>query len=189
MYLLEKCQCTAGELQINTRVVSKLHQYFENIIKNEEADSKIILKNKNDEYVAKSNALIVALQDELIQRTKQLYEEFNTYTKECDDTFTKKAHYIRQLKKNVLATHVLAPDLKLSKHECSDVIHYACSHVTKTKVYMTQQDVKAVCSNEQLLKKIELDKSMNTIQQNTYNLLEHVSAIKRATQGVKLLTL
>ena len=187
MNLLEKCQCTAGELQINPRVAGKIHNYLAGIIKNEEADSQLILKNKNDAFIQKSNALVLALQEELVKRTKEMHEEFDKYNKECDDTFAKKTAYIRQLEENAIAAHILSPDLKPSKKECSHAIDSLRSHATKAKVYMTQQDVKAVCSNDRLLKKIELSEPMAALKKDSLFLLAHVSAINSATHGVTLL--
>jgi len=186
--LLDKCQCTAGELQLSPRIAGKLHDYLENLTRQEEQKAKVILENKADEFVTKSNARIIALQEEFTKRAEELQQEFDNYQKDYNNTLEQKAASMRHLKENTIATHILCSDLKLGKTKCSDSIDCLRSKETKAKVYLTQEDVSTVYSNGRLLNKMELSKPMATLQQNTQDLLRHINAINKATHNVKLLT-
>jgi hypothetical protein len=186
--LIQKCQCAAGELPLSQRAAGKLHDYLETLTRQEEGTAKIILKNKADEFVTKSNALVIALQEEFTKRVEELQQEFDHYQKDYNDTLEQKAAHMRLLKENTIATHALCSVLKLKTTECSDSIACLRSKTTKKEVYLTQEDVSTVYSNERLLNKMELSKPMAALQENTKDLLEHIEAINRSTHKVKLLT-
>lgn len=181
MTLLEKCQCTAGELQINPRVAGDLDLYFETVTKDKETETQLTLKKQQAEYAQKANALVMALQKEVAQRVEELDKEYDKYAEATNNAFIKNADHIRQLNENALAAYSLSPHYAYGKSKSQ-------KYMTYQKVHTTQQDVKDVCSNNRLLAKVGMQEPMTAANDACCYLLEHVSAIKGATQKIKLLT-
>jgi hypothetical protein len=194
MTLLDKCQCSAGELQINPRVAGDIDKYFDSIIKDKETETQFLLKKQHDEFTQKTNALIIALQEEFAQRVEALDKAYDKYAQETNDAFIKNADQIRQFNENTLAAYNLSPHYAFGKTKPQLYVTPEVSktnpqaHLTRGKVHMTQQDVKDVYNNHILLEKVEMHKSMTAANNECFDLLEHLGAIKLATQGVKLLT-
>jgi len=188
MLMLQICQYAAGKMEISEKFMRKTHNFLENIAAAQEKETRETLEKKATEFINQRNALILAFQEDMNNRTNELHTMLNQYQEEYNSTFTQQANYLRELKESTIITHTLYPQLKLASNEpCSDEIKCLRSPITKKKVFMGQQDIATVYSNEFLLKKIGLDQSKASTEQSTHNLLATISAINKNMQEIKLL--
>jgi len=185
--MLEICQHHLGKLDINEKIARKVHNFLELTAAQREIETKDILEKKYTQFVATQNALIIALQEEVAKRTKELHDKFHQHATDCDNTLAAQADYIRSLKSGTANVHGIKPQLKRAKNEpCSDKIN--CLSSTYNKVYMTQADVDNVYTNQHILGKIGLISNTINLYDNTRDNLDHIDTIQKATETIKLLT-
>lgn len=182
---LEICQYLEGDIELNELTARKVHNFLENITAEKEKAAEATLATKRDLFMTQRNTMIIALQEDLARRTKELNDQLNNYEQACTDAFTVEANQIRTLKTSTAIIHALNPRLLLGKQEsCSDKID--CLSTKHIKKYMCQADVDTVHSNERILKRIKADEKMVSLKENTLDLYSQIAFVNRTAQDIKM---